>query len=474
MPRNVKRWGLAVGLLAVALLASRYASAASVPALDGRSLGTIWCLPFAGFILSIAVIPNFAPGFWQRHYSGVTLFWTLALLVPLGAAQGIAVAAVSVRDAVLLQYLPFIVLMFALFTISGGIRVTGALNGTPASNVCLLVLGLVLASVIGTAGAPVLLIRPLIRANAWRRHAAPVFVFFIFLVCNIGGALTPIGNPPLFLGFLAGVSFFWPLRHLFAPTLFVSGVLLALFFAIDSYAYRREIVPIHPVAPGKLGIEGKRNLVLLLLAIAAVTGSGLWRPGIDLSIFGAEIGVQDMLRETLLIALALISLKITHSDTHQANGFSWTPMREVAELFAGIFLTIMPAIAILRAGAAGALGPWIALLARPGGRPDDALYFWCAGLLSSALDNAPAYLMLFNAAGGDALALMGKLATTLAAISAGAQFMGALTYIGNAPNFMVKSICEERGVKMPSFLGYLAWSGAILGPVYILVTVLFW
>src|SRR5579863_6507963 len=407
--------------------------------MDGRSLSLAWCLPFAGLVLSIALLPALAPRLWSRHYGKVALFWVVALLLPMTVSFGADAAAVVVRDMLLKQYLPFIVLLFALFTISGGVTIIGEISGTPAGNTLLLGLGTLLASVIGTAGASILLVRTLIRANQWRRRAAPVFIFFVFLVCNIGGALSPIGNPPIFLGFLQGVSFFWPLQHLYGPTLVASAVLIALFFAIDCWLYRHETPPERNRGIEPFGIKGKGNLALLVLAVAAVLVCGIWDSGIVVPVLGSDLPLQNLLRDALLVALALVSLRFTHADIHQANGFSWGPLLEVGKLFAGIFITIIPAITILRAGTAGALAPAVALLRHADGTPANAVFFWFTGGLSSLLDNAPTYLMFFNAAGGDPQQLMGPLAGTLAAISIGAQFMGAVTYLGNAPNFMVKA-----------------------------------
>lgn len=440
--------------------------------MDGRSLPLAWCLPFAGLVVSTAVLPAGAAAFWSRHYGKVALFWILVLLLPMGLDFGVAETASIVRDMLLRQYVPFIVLLFALFTISGGVSFKGEISGTPTSNTLLLSLGTLLASLVGTIGASVLLVRPLARANRWRRHSAPVFVFFIFLVCNIGGALSPVGNPPIFIGLLQGISFFWPLRHLYGPTLLASAVLIALFFVIDSVLFRREVRAERNAGAEPFGIGGKLNLFLLVLAMATVLVCGLWDPGVALRIFGGELPLQGVLRDALLIVLALFSLRGTRADVHQANGFSWRPLLEVVKLFAGIFITIIPAIAILRAGAAGSLAPVVALLRHSDGSPNNAAFFWFTGTLSSLLDNAPTYLMFFNAAGGDPQQLMGPLATTLAAISAGAQFMGALTYLGNAPNFMVKAIGEQLGIEMPSFIGYLAWSGLVLLPLFAVMTLM--
>jgi Na+/H+ antiporter NhaD/arsenite permease-like protein len=462
--------GAACGLLASAGSA---AAAGAGPELNGAHLGLVWTLPFFGLLLSIALLPLMAQRFWHAHHGKVAAAWALLFLAPFAHRFGLALAWTETAHTTLDEYLPFVMLLLALFVVAGGVRITGRLSGQPASNTAILAFGTLLASVAGTTGASVLLIRPLIAANAGRRRNVHVFVFFIFLVSNIGGALSPLGDPPLFLGFLSGVDFFWPTRHLLVPMLVLSILLLGLFFAFDTVlaARERKVEPARETAP--LGLEGKRNLLLLGAVLGVVLASGLWKPGIEVPILGISMALENLVRDGLLLAIAGVSLKITHADIHQANGFSWFPIAEVAKLFAGLFLTIIPAIAILRAGHEGALAPLLEALSRSDGAPANGMYFWLTGLLSSVLDNAPTYLMFFNLAGGDAQQLMGPLAGTLAAISAGAVFMGANTYIGNAPNFMVKSICEERGIEMPSFFGFLAWSAAILGPLYILESWLF-
>jgi Na+/H+ antiporter NhaD/arsenite permease-like protein len=299
-------------------------------------------------------------------------------------------------------------------------------------------------------------------------------VFFIFLVANIGGSLTPLGDPPLFLGFLQGVDFFWTTTHLFGEMLLCSIVLLVVFFALDSWYARRD-----PPAPAAsrddeaIGIEGWHNVGLLFAIAAAVLLQGVWKPGIGVTVYHVTVALERIVSMALLIAIAALSYRLTTAESRRRNAFSWGPILEVAKLFAGIFVTIVPALAILRAGADGSLAIVVDLGTRPDGTPDDAMYFWLTGALSSFLDNAPTYLVFFNMAGGDPVTLMGPLATTLAAISAGAVFMGANTYIGNAPNFMVKAVAEENGVKMPSFFGYMLWSGAILIPCFLLVTWVF-
>jgi Na+/H+ antiporter NhaD/arsenite permease-like protein len=311
----------------------------------------------------------------------------------------------------------------------------------------------------------------LLRANDNRQHVVHVVVFFIFLVANVGGSLSPLGDPPLFLGFLEGVRFFWTTQHLALPMLFVSVVLLTGFYALDSYYFHRReeersrfLDPTPEGAPR--GIDGKINFLLLAAVIALVLMSGLWRPEVTFDVFGTQIELQNAVRDVALIGVTLLSLALTPRAARAGNDFNWAPIEEVAKLFAGIFVTIAPVITILRAGEAGAFAGLVHLVNDSAGQPRDIMYFWATGLLSSFLDNAPTYLVFFNLAGGDAQKLMTSGATTLAAISAGAVFMGAITYIGNAPNFMVKAIAQSRGVRMPSFFAYLGWSGAVLLPLF--------
>lgn len=449
------------------------APAQAAVALDGASLSLLWGLPFAGILLSIALFPLIAPSFWHHHYGKIAAFWALAFLIPYALRDGVGAAAHVVADVALLEYLPFTILLFALFTIAGGVRITGNLHGSPGLNTGLLALGTVLASLMGTTGAAMLLIRPLLRANDNRPHNVHVVVFFIFLVANVGGALTPLGDPPLFLGFLNGVDFTWTLRHMLAPTVLLSLLLLALFYLVDRYYYRADGVTRDPTPDTRgPGIEGTVNLVLLAGVVGAVLLSGAWKPDLALSIFGIPVAPQNLARDLILLALAGLSLLLTNKQSRSANGFSWEPIAEVAKLFAGIFLTIFPVIAILRAGSDGALASLIALATDADGSPRNAVYFWMTGLLSAFLDNAPTYLVFFHMAGGDAQVLMGPLVTTLLAISMGAVYMGALTYIGNAPNFMVKAIAEQAGIRMPGFFGYMLWSFPLLLIPFGIVTVI--
>ncbi|GAA4422169.1 sodium:proton antiporter [Acidovorax lacteus] len=441
--------------------------------LNGAELAVWWGIPFAGMLLSIALMPLLAPIFWHHHYGKVTAAWALAFLVPFAAVFGVGAAGAGVAHALVAEYIPFVILLTALFTVAGGIFVQGNLHGSPGTNTAILALGAVLASFMGTTGASMLLIRPLIRANDNRKHVAHVVVFFIFIVSNVGGSLTPLGDPPLFLGFLKGVEFFWTVRHIFPETLFMLGSLLAIFYALDSWYWRKreELLPRDPT-PDTRGIrlQGQVNLLLLAVVVGFVLLSGIWKSSVVFDVAGTPVALPSLVRDIGLIAVTLVSLAVTPRAVHEANQFGWGPMQEVAKLFAGIFLTIIPVIAMLKAGVDGPFSAVVRAVTRPDGTPDPAMYFWATGALSSFLDNAPTYLVFFNTAGGDPAVLMTTLAPTLAAVSAGAVFMGANTYIGNAPNLMVKAIAEDRGVKMPSFFGYMAWSGCVLIPLFIVMT----
>jgi Na+/H+ antiporter NhaD/arsenite permease-like protein len=441
-------------------------------AFDGAALTLVWAVPFAGLLLSIAVVPLFSGKFWHDHYGKFSLAWALALVIPLAVAFGIGEAWHQVVHALLLEYVPFIVVLFSLYAIAGGICIRGHVAGTPARNTALLGVGAALASVMGTTGASMLLIRPLLAGNEGRVHRVHAVVFFILLVGNVGGALSPLGDPPLFIGYLKGVDFFWTTRALLAPTVVLCVALLLMFFVLDAYLVRRE-PPAREAAitRGRFRVEGRINLVLLAGVVGAVLLSGVWKPGVEWNVFGTPVSLQALTREAVLVALALVSLVITPRAVREHNVFHWAPIVEVAKLFAGIFVTIIPVIAMLQAGRSGALAPIVQLVTGPDGAPTIAAVFWLTGILSAFLDNAPTYLVFFNLAGGNAQVLMGPLAMTLAAISMGAVYFGALTYIGNAPNFMIKAIAEDRGVAMPTFFTYLAYASLALGPLLIALSI---
>ncbi len=474
----MKRLTLLSGLvLAILTLVPGLAEASeALPHIPGAELSILWAVPFACMLLSIALGPLFFAHFWEHHFGKVAVFWGMAFLVPCAIVYGPSTAIYEGLHSIILEYIPFIILLFSLFTVAGGVRLKGSLVGTPAVNTGLLLTGTVLASWMGTTGAAMLLIRPLLRANAHRKYRVHQVVFFIFLVANIGGSLTPLGDPPLFLGYLKGVDFFWTLQHLFLKTCFMTVCLLGLYFVIDTILYKKEGSPMPPHDPNaaeeKLGLEGKVNLILLLGIVLAVLISGIVDLGELGSIMGIHISTSGTLRDVVLLIIAWLSWKLTSRESRELNGFTWGPILEVGKLFFGIFLSMIPAIAILRAGTDGALAGLINMVFHDG-QPVNAAFFWLTGALSSFLDNAPTYVVFFNTAGGDPQTLMTTMADTLVAISAGAVFMGANTYIGNAPNFMVRSIAEERGVPMPSFFGYMMWSCGILVPLFIVVTFIF-
>ena len=470
----------------------------------GATLPLWSIIPFVGILLSIAIFPLVAEGFWHHHFGKVSAFWALLFAVPFLFAYG-GGAVHEILHTYLLEYIPFIILLWSLYTISGGILIEGAPVGVPLNNLVLLVIGTLLASWIGTTGAAMVLIRPLIRMNKYRKSKVHLIVFFIFLVANVGGSLTPLGDPPLFLGFLQGVEFFWTF-NIFSEMLFVSGVLLFIFFAWDTYMFRREgwhekmhLKASHFDIPDdmvddivieeeveiedptthkvrevtyEMDVKGAFNLLFLVGVIGGVLFSGKVHLG-EITLLGIHMEWQNIVRDVWLVLMGLGSLKLTPKSFRDGNDFNWFPIVEVGKLFAGIFITIIPALAMLRAGQEGHLKFIIDLVERP------LDYFWMTGALSSFLDNAPTYLVFFNTA-------LGKFGQTvewlmaheggaifLKAISTGAVFFGANTYIGNAPNFMVKSIAEQSGIKMPSFFGYMAYSMAILVPLFIVTTFIF-
>lgn len=434
----------------------------------------LWTVaPFVLVLLSIALLPLVAGSFWESNRNKALVAALLA--VPFGLYLAVGHGAEGRRELLhtALDYLSFMALLGALFVISGGIRVRGSLAGTPLANSALLGLGAVLANLIGTTGASMLLIRPLLRANAERRHKVHLVVFFIFVVSNCGGLLTPLGDPPLFLGFLKGVPFEWTLR-LWKEWLLVNGLLIVLGNVIDQRMLAREEIEdgTEPLFDELLQhepfrLEGWHNLFFLGGVVLVIVGRGQsWGTAPDPWPFGVQEG--------LMVAMGVGAYLATRAETRAANRFGFGPIVEVGVLFAGIFVTMIAPLLILNARGAelGLSRPW--------------QYYWASGALSSFLDNAPTYLTFAAAAAGqlgvpvtgarylaDFLGLGAQAAGLLAAISCGAVMMGANTYIGNGPNFMVKAIAEENGVKMPSFFGYMAWSVAILIPIFGLVTFVF-
>jgi Na+/H+ antiporter NhaD/arsenite permease-like protein len=447
-----------------------------------EDLGTllpVWSgLPFVGMLLSIALCPLLTPRLWHRHFGKIAAGWALVLALPYVARFGGA-GVHDLLHVAIIDYVPFLILLAALFTIGGGIYVGGSLRGTPATNTALLAVGTVLASWVGTTGASMVMIRPVLRANRPRRHRTHTVVFFIFLVANVGGALTPLGDPPLFLGFLHGVPFTWTFG-LVEEMLLVATIVLAVYFVVDRRAWRREAPEVRERPDGDdegLYVLGAQNVLLLAGVVGAVIFSGIWA-GPTLSLLGVEQTAGNLVRDGVLLAMLALSWATTPALVRAHNDFSWAPIREVAILFAGIFVTIIPVMRMLQVGEEGALG-FVAHAVR-----EPAHFFWASGVLSSFLDNAPTYLAFAQTVLGrfypgvpvDAALprLIAEHGEYLAAISCGSVFMGANTYIGNAPNFMVKSIAEEAGVPMPSFFGYmLRYSIPVLVTTFVVVTVVF-
>jgi len=462
-----------IAAVAAAALSIFPQSASAATGLDGASLAWPWALPFAGILLSIATGPLLFPKFWHAHYGKIAFVWSALTIAPLAALYGVPTAFAAFAHAMLAEYMSFIILLFALYTVAGGILVTGSFKGTPPVNTAILAIGTLMASFVGTTGAAMILIRPLLAANAARRHNVHVVIFFIFLVANIGGALTPLGDPPLFVGFLRGVEFFWTTRMLLDKTALVAGLVLAVFVVVDVWFYRQDrritVVGEAPVRE-PLRLRGGINFVLIALIMLAILVSASWKPEKAWNVFGVILELQDLVRDGALIVIAFLSLALTPGTHRAANGFTWEPILEVSKLFAGIFICIIPVIAALQAGRQGFFTWLLAVVTRDDGTPNEAAYFWMTGILSALLDNAPTYLVFFELTDVDVATLMGPMAGALAAISMGSVFMGALTYIGNAPNFMVYAIATERGVRMPSFFGYMAWSCAVLLPVFALLT----
>ncbi len=459
----------------VTVLAAEGAASAS------KSIPIWFCIPFAGLLFCIAVLPLIKPDWWEARQPLAVIFWSLLFILPFAFYFGAGEAAETVLECLVNDYLTFIVLLFGLFCVSGNITMEGDLAGSPRVNIILLTIGTLLSSWIGTTGASMLMIRPVIKMNAWRRNRSHIIVFFIFLVSNIGGCLTPIGDPPLLMGFSRGVPFFWSL-HLFPVMLFNMAVLLFIFYWVDRKRYCRDMArgrkPDISKPGTKITIRGLHNLIFIVMIVAAVILSGVMPEmplfkNADGTVRGIRIfkdvvlGFPAVIEIVVILTAAFLSFKTTSPEIRKKNHFTWGAIKEVGILFIGIFITMQPALAILK-GMGSNLG-----ITEP------FQMFWVTGMLSSFLDNTPTYLVFLTTAGaigftGGLVTALGQVpAKVLMAISCGAVFMGANTYIGNAPNFMVKSIADENGIHMPSFFGYMGWSLAVLVPVFLLDTVLF-
>ncbi|MFN7662846.1 MAG: sodium:proton antiporter [Alphaproteobacteria bacterium] len=439
---------------------------------DTFFLNLYWAIPFVGLLLSLAFWPLFSLSFWHKHYGKIIFLWSASFLLPSFLLGGYPTAR-EVVHILLLEYTPFMILIASLFIITSGIRIHVSWAGNPLSNIGILFLGTLLSSCIGTTGASMLLVRPLLRANAWRRYQAHVFIFFIFLVANIGGALTPLGDPPLFIGFLEGVPFFWPIKHLMGPTFLVVTLILCVFFAIDLFFHKKEdLAPPSIDIKNPFKINGTINLVLLGGVVVAVLASGQIKTGISYNVAGSTLTLENIARDFFLLGICFLSLKLTPKRIRDENHFTWDPLLEVSKVFLGIFITVVPVIIMLKAGASGPFKGILSIV-NAGGTPNNALYFWLSGICSSFLDNAPTYLVFFFTAGGDVGQLTTTLYKTLMAISMGSVYLGALTYIGNAPNFMVRSIVEHQGVKMPNFFLYMLIACVILVPIFLISTYIY-
>ena len=481
-------------LVGFALACVPAAALASAPAAV-ESLYPVWSVvPFVGMLLSIALGPLINSHWWERNMGKVSLLWAVLFALPAAVVVGPNEAAYELLHIAIIDYIPFLVVLEALYIIAGGITLDGVLPHTPLSNTLVLLVGAVLASLIGTTGATILLIRPLIKANRERKAIMHTIVFLIFLVGNIGGSLTPVGDPPLFIGFLHGVPFFWTAVHIVWPWLLNIFLLLSVYYLLDTYFYGRYLKDVAAgvlpppacetgVPRGKIRIGGLQNLLFLLGTLGAIVFSGLFATypiffdaeagkikGIAvMSLHGHALVMPyiSLARDGLILVMAWLSWRFTPPSVRIVNNFTWGPMNEVAILFAGIFTTIIPALKLLQVR---------------GGELDVSTplqFFWATGALSGFLDNTPTYLAFLNMAAqmGSPTGVMTDLgmvdARILMAISCGAVFMGANTYIGNAPNFMARSIAEENGVKMPSFFGYMGWSAVILLPLFLLNAYLF-
>ena len=439
------------------------------------------CIPFAALLLCVALGPIAAPHWWEKRQGLVVAVLSAALLAAYGMLQGGGAATELALECMINDYLTFIVLLFGLFCVAGNITLVGDLAGSPRINVALLLFGTLLSSCIGTTGSSMLMVRPIIKMNAWRKRKRHIMIFFIFLISNIGGCLTPIGDPPLLMGFSRGVPFFWSLRIFPSMALNVI-ILLTAFYFVDMRAYRKDIATGRKPDISKPGtdvhIDGLHNIIFLLVIVAAVILSGVLPtlPAFQdaagnvrgIHIYGeVELSYPALIEIVMILLSALLSFKTTPVSVRQANHFTWGAIKEVAVLFVGIFITMQPALMILKEHGASL------------GLDTPFQMFWVTGALSSFLDNTPTYLVFLTTACtmGAAEGLVTSLGIVpeqmLIAISCGAVFMGANSYIGNAPNFMVKAISDENGIRMPSFFGYLGWSAAFLLPVFLLDSLLF-
>jgi Na+/H+ antiporter NhaD/arsenite permease-like protein len=415
--------------------------------------GMVQALPFAGVLLSFAILPGLMPRFWHRQLTVIIGAWVVLELVGQGLVHGIFAAASALSEITIAQFMPFIVLLLALYALGGGISIKGGPWGRPAGNLLLLLIGTFLASIMGTIGASLLLIHPLLAANASRPEKRHLVLAFIILVGNCGGALSPLGDPPLLVGFLRGVPYFWPFTHLALSLVVLAVPVLLLCYGIDVYLFRREKLPV----PQKFAMRGGLNIALLLLLVAVIPIEGSWHPG-ELRFLSFSMSGEQFAVMVLEIACITLSELFTPRGIRTQNRFAWSVMREIIILFFGVFVTIPPVFDLLKQ----------ANLA-----PDPLAWFWASGVASAVLDAAPTYLIFFEAAGGHATALISGSARLLTAIAAGSVYFGPVTYLGNAPNLMIREIAARRGVRMPGFFQYAGVMILVMTPLYGLIGWLF-
>lgn len=478
----MKRWKSAILFVFILVCAFMTNHATALAATEagteslGSTLSLAYCIPFAGMLLSIAIAPLLVGAWWDNHKQYAVIAWSLLFLIPFAVFVGAGAAWEQLLEVIFGDYITFIVLLFGLFCVAGNIHIGGKVIGKPSTNVIMLAIGTLLAGWIGTTGASMVMIRPILRANKWRKRKVQVVVFFIFLVSNIGGCLTPVGDPPLLMGFANGVSFTWSFR-LFPILVSNMILLLGMFALIDSHAYKKDIAEGIKLpekdANRKLYLSGAHNLIFLIMIVGAVVLSGTLPKLVPalaggIPIYGeVSMSFASIIEVVIILLAAGLSYFTTNKEVREKNHFTWDAIQEVAVLFIGIFITMIPALLILKARGAqlGLSQPW--------------QFFWITGALSSFLDNTPTYLVFFTTAASLGFTEGIKVSVgyipqiLLMAISCGAVFMGANTYIGNAPNFMVRSIAEENGTKMPSFFGYMAWSVSCLIPVFLIDMLVF-
>ena len=423
--------------------------------------------PFIGTLLTIALVPQRFPKVWHKHGPLILVSWTFPALLYATTIQGAGHTLRACCHVLFFDYAPFLLLLAALYVIAGGLKLRLHVRPTPLVNVLTLALFTLLASIMGTTGAAMLGLHPLLILNEPRRHKTHTLLFFIFLVCNIGGGLSSIGDPPLFLGFVKGISFMWPTQNLWPPVLFTAVCLLSLYGAVDTYFFWKERAPLHiPYKRPRVHIEGTSQLILIGLVIATLVSSAF---------LTCAPWLREVFKAAILTGLIILSLHLTPMTWRRTHKWHWHPLQEVAWIFLALFITAHTPIQLLAQGPEGPLGFLFPLLTDASTQtPSPLMYFWTTGLLSSFLDNAPTYLVFLTMTGLDIPTLMTTGSVLLKAISLGAVFMGALTYIGNAPNLLVKTFAEEEyKITMPAFWTYMVLSSLILLPFFALAGFLF-